>query len=969
MRLPGWGLITILTGMAFSSYAQTFEKNVLPIFQANCQQCHNTRVKTKDLNLMSIDGALKGSESGPVVMPGKRDDSPLYRMVRDGQMPPGGKNRLSEQDVATIGAWIDSGARSASAETAVSAMKLTQHDVIPVLLTHCSSCHGAQKREAGLDLRTKASILKGGKSGPAFVAGKPEESLIVQKVRSGAMPPKAGLLNAGVKPMGAAEIDKLANWIAQGAPEAPPQPDLAGTAADPLVSAKDRQFWSFRPPAAPVVPIVRHAGRVRNSVDAFILQKLEAKDATLSLEADRTTLIRRATFDLTGLPPESARVRAFLSDKRPDAYERLIDELLASSAYGEKWGRHWLDLAGYADSEGGKLSADLPRANAWRYRDYVIRAFNMDKRYDRFLLEQIAGDELADYEHAPVMTQELLDNLIATGFLRMAGDSTSEREVNFTEDRLDVIADEIEVLTSGVMGLTMKCARCHTHKYDPIPHRDYYRMVALLKGAYDEHDWITPVTTDRYGRYFPGRFLPFVEPGMTPFQALERERQREAKDREVQAEVKALKADLDEKLNPVKKRILEERLAPIPKTLHEDLRTLLVTAPDKRTEAQKLIASRFETTLKIDLEDAKQFDPAFRGQAEALEKRIKLTEAARMPEPKIRALWDRGEPSPTYILRRGSAFSFGPPVEPGVPSVLSDVRKPFEITPPWPGAAKTGRRLALARWLVRPDHPLTARVMVNRIWKHHFGTGIVKSLGNFGKTGTPPSHPELLDWLSVEFVRQGWSMKAMHRLMMNSSTYRQASQSNPALVKLDPENRLLGHMGLRRMEAEELGDAMLQVAGQLDSTPFGPPDPVLVRRDGLVTPLRGEKGWRRSIYVNQRRTELPTLSDNFDLPAMNPACLERSESIVATQALHLLNNAMVDDLAGSFADRVRREAGEDRAKQVEHAYWLALGRPPGNEERTLSLEALAKMEDLSKAEALKKFCHTLMNSAAFIYID
>ncbi len=962
MRLPGWVLIAIQTGLLFSQTPakNAFEKSVLPIFEANCRQCHNARVKTKDLNLTSIEGVLKGGESGPAVVPGKRDESPLYRLVRDGQMPPGGKSRLSDQDLATIGAWIDSGP---------GAVKLMQHDVIPVLLTHCSSCHGAQRREGGLDLRTKAALLKGGKSGPALIAGKPEESLIVQKVRSGAMPPKAGLLNAGVKPMGNAEIDKLANWIAQGAPEAELEPDLAGTAADPLVSPKDRQFWSFRAPIAPAIPKVRHTDRTRNPIDAFILRQLEAKGATLSPEADRTTLIRRAAFDLTGLPPEPARVKAFLADKRPDAYEKLIDELLASPAYGEKWGRHWLDVAGYADSEGGKLSADLPRANAWRYRDYVIRAFNADKRYDRFLLEQIAGDELADYEHAPVMTQEIADNLIATGFLRMAGDSTSEREVNFTEDRLDVVADEIEVLTSGVMGLTMKCAHCHSHKYDPIPQRDYYRMTALLKGAFDEHDWITPVTAERYGRYFPGRFLPYVEPGMTPFQALERERERETRDKELQAEVKVLKAELDEKLQPVKKRILEERLAPIPKTLHEDLRTLLVTPPEKRNEGQKLLANRFEKTLKIDLEDAKEVDPSFRRQAEELERRIKLTEAKQIPEPKIRALWDRGEPSPTYILRRGSASSFGAPVEPGIPSVLSDVRRPFQITPPWPGAAKTGRRLALARWLVRPDNPLTARVMVNRIWKHHFGTGIVKSLGNFGKAGVPPTHPELLDWLSVEFVRQGWSMKAMHRLMMHSSTYRQASQVTPALEKLDPENRLLGRMWLRRMEAEEVGDAMLQVAGLLDNTRFGLPDPVQVRRDGLVTPIRGEKGWRRSIYVNQRRTELPTLSDNFDLPAMNPACLERSESIVATQALHLLNNAMVDDLAGSFAERVRREAGEDRAKQVEQAYWLALSRSPNDEERTSSVEALARFEELSKADALKKFTHTLMNSAAFIYID
>jgi hypothetical protein len=460
-----------------------------------------------------------------------------------------------------------------------------------------------------------------------------------------------------------------------------------------------------------------------------------------------------------------------------------------------------------------------------------------------------------------------------------------------------------------------------------------------------------------------------VEPGLTPFQALEREREREARDREVQDEVKALTTELDEKFEPVKKKILEQRLAAAPKEMHEELRAVSATPAAKQTAAQKTTAKKFEKILKIDIDDAKEADPAFSRQANGLQKRIKLAQTKRMPEPKIRALWDRGDPSPAYILRRGNASSFGPPVEPGVPGVLSDVRTPFEIKTPWPGAKKTGRRLALANWLVRPDHPLTSRVMVNRIWKYHFGAGIVKSLGNFGKAGVPPTHPELLDWLSVEFVRQGWSIKAMHRMMLSSNTYRQVSAVTPELEQMDPENKLLGRMPLRRMQGEEVGDALLQVAGKLDPAPFGPPDPIIARRDGLVTPIGTDKGWRRSIYVNQRRTQLPTLFENFDVPAMNPACLERTESIVATQALHLLNNAMIDELAGFFAERVKREAGDESAKQVERAYWLALSRPPDAEERTASLEALAKFSALSKPNALGKFCHTLMNSASFIYID
>ncbi len=945
----------------------TFEKDVLPIFRARCHSCHGPSVKSKGLDLTSAETALKGSQSGPVLEPGKRDDSRLFKLVRNGQMPPGGKNPVPAEEVAVIGAWID----QIAAKT-LPAGKVTQHDVIPIILLHCTACHGPQQQMGGLDLRTKSSMLKGGKSGPAFIPGKPEESLMVRKVRSGAMPPKAGLLNAGVKPMSAAETEKLASWIAQNAPEVQTPPDRAGTSADPLVKPKDRQFWSFQPPKASPAPKVRHADRVRNPIDAFILQKLEQAGAALSPEADRLTLIRRASFDLTGLPPDPEQVQAFLADNRSDAYEQLVDRLLASPQYGEKWGRRWLDVAGYADSDGGKLSADIPRPNAWRYRDYVIRTFIADKPYDRFLLEQIAGDELANYENASVVTQEIADNLIATGFLRMAPDSTSEREVNFTEDRVDVVADEIEVLSSGVMGLTMKCARCHDHKYDPIPQRDYYRLVALFKGSFDEHDWIAPVTAEKYSRYFPGRYLPFVEPGVTPYQLLEREREREIRDRELQAEIKSLQDALDQKFEPIRKKIFEQRLVSTPKTLHDDLRAVLTTPPEQRNETQKFLASRFEKTLKIDLDDAKESDPAFGLEAEDLQKRIKLAEARRVPEPKIRALWDRGQPSPTYILQRGSVSSFGPPVEPGIPSALTDGRTPFEIAPPWPGAKKTGRRLALARWLARPENPLTARVMVNRIWKSHFGAGIVRSVGNFGKAGAAPSHPELLDWLSVEFARRGWSMKAMHRLMMTSSTYRQTSQATPDAQKRDPDNRLFSRMTMRRLEAEELSDTILQIAGKLDPTQFGPPDPVLVRRDGLVTPIGTEKGWRRSIYVNQRRSKLPTLLENFDLPPMSPSCLERGESIVAPQALHLLNNRMIDDLAAFFARRLERQAGPDRRRQVEGAYWTALSRPPNDEERKASLDALERFTQISQGDssiALTKFCHTLINSAAFVYID
>ncbi|MBI1915211.1 MAG: PSD1 domain-containing protein [Planctomycetes bacterium] len=870
----------------------SFRDEVRSLFQAKCWRCHGDKGRKADLDLRTPVTILEGGESGPVIVPGKPEKSLLYEKLHSGKMPPGKKDRLSEAEVEIIRRWIAGGApfgpqEGVKPEPGVEVV--TQHDVLPILLRRCTVCHGLRRQEACLDLHTRAAMLRGGKSGPAIVPGKPEESLLLKKIRSGQMPPRDRLVEASVKPVEPAEIDVLVHWIAAGAPEVAVTPDVATTKPDPLVTDKDRDFWSFRPPRPVAVPAVRHADRVRNLIDAFILQKLEQKGLRFSPEADRLTLLRRAYFDLTGLPPEPAEVQAFLADSAPDAYERMIDRLLASPRYGERWGRFWLDLAGYADSE-GKREQDLPRPYAWRYRDYVIRAFNADKPYSRFLLEQLAGDELADYEHAPEITPELYDNLVATGFLRMVPDGTWANITGYIPDRLEVIADEIDVLGSAVLGLTMKCARCHSHKFDPIPQRDYYRLTDVFKGAYDENDWLKPD----------------VRPG----------------------------------LGPISQDVLSGRHLP-----H------VTTAERRAWEAHNAWVQR----------------------------EMKGLEALKLPEPRIQALWDRGEPSPTYVYRRGDPLRPGLLVGPGVPSVLTDGKTPFEVKPPWPGAKKTGRRLAFARWLLQPDHPLTARVAVNRLWKHHFGTGLVKTLGNFGKTGTPPTHPELLDWLAREFVRQGGSFKAMHRLLMTSSTFRQSSAVTPDQEKLDPDNALYSRIPLVRLDAEALYDTLLLVASRLDSTPFGQPDAVGVRADGLVTPTGTARGWRRLIYVRQARKQIPTHLESFDYPNMNPNCLERRESTVAPQALHLMNNGTVHQLAEHFAARVSREAGTDPSKQIEKVYCIALGRPPSNEEKEIGMAALRKFADRWAAgkqdrdaagqKALTTYCHAIMNSAGFLYVD
>jgi flagellar motor protein MotB len=600
-----------------------------------------------------------------------------------------------------------------------------------------------------------------------------------------------------------------------------------------------------------------------------------------------------------------------------------------------------------------------------------------------------------------------MDNLIATGFLRMGPDSTSEREVNFVEDRLDVIGDEMDIWALEFSGSRIKCAKCHSHKYDPIPQRDYYRMLAVFKGAYDEHDWLMPQHAGNGAKAMAARFLPYVTPGATPAQLMEEQQERETTNGKLDREIEALKAELEQKAEPIKKKLVNQKLEQFPPSLREDLRTMLGTPPESRDEVQKYLAKRFEEELKIQPQELKNSDHGYRQEAERTERQIKLIEYKKLPEPKIQALWDRGVPSPTRILRRGEPDNFGRCVGPAVPEALTDGKAVFKVSPPWPGATKTGRRLAFARWLVRPDNPLTSRVMVNRIWNHHFGAGIVKTLGNFGNAGARPSHPELLDWLATEFVRQGWSIKSMHRLMMTSSTYRQSSAMTPLLEKQDPENILLSRMPMKRMEAEVLNDTLLLISKRLDETRYGPPQPVEVRDDGLVTPIETSKGWRRSIYVTQRRTQLPTLLENFDMPAMSPNCLERNVSIVAPQALNLLNNAMIQKLAQSLAERVRKEEGDDPQSQVERLYWIAYGRSATEEEKRLCLEALNRVAepesrsssframgdrkiaaslatssskktelvlDQKKNEprdlvSLTNLCHTIMNSAAFLYID
>ncbi len=976
---PG-GVALLAAGPEASAAAgPDYAAQIAPLLAARCGTCHDAHEPQGELVLTTPQGLRRGGSSGKLLVPGAAQESLLIKRVAAGEMPPEGR-ALSPAEVELLRAWIDAGAPLGGTETGP---PVTQHDVLPILQLRCTVCHGRRVQEGGLDLRTVEGLLQGGKSGPAAVPGDPDGSLVVQRVRAGEMPPPRRVVEVSVKPMTSSELALLERWIAAGMPRA------AAPATDAHVTDADRQHWSFVPPREPPIPQVQAAARVRNPIDAFVLARLEAEGLSPAPEADRRTLLRRAYADLWGLPPKPEEVEAFLADTAADAYERLIDRLLASHHYGERWARYWLDLAGYSDSEGVQNS-DPVRSNAWRYRDYVIRSFAADKPYDRFLLEQLAGDELADYERAAEITPELADNLIATGFLRMTADGTFACITGFVPDRLEVIHAELDVLASTVMGLTMRCAQCHAHKFDPISQRDYYRLAAVFKGAYDEHDWLKP-TADGQGALspFPVRELPYVATA---------ERQAwEQTCRAIDEQLAALDRELHERAAILRKQIQETRLAEVPSRDRQTLREALALPDAERSEEQRTLYARYEAQLALPIEELAALNEEFKQFAESVAARKRDLQAARPPEPTIRALWDRGEPSPTYVLRRGNYLAPGEPVEPGVPEVLEDPAYPYTPQPPWPGAASTGRRLAFARWLVRPEHPLTARVIVNRVWRHHFGAGLVRTLDNFGRTGAAPTHPELLDWLAVQLPRHGWSLKWLHRLIMTSAVYRQSSAASEALLALDPENRLLGRMPLRRLDAEALRDTLLAVSGKLVRTAFGPPDGVAATPDGLVLEQGTQAGWRRSIYLLQRRTQPITLLEAFDQPRMSPNCVERSESNVAPQALHLLNDRRVRELADFMADELLAECGEEHLQPLSadcrpllNAAWLrTLARLPAEEEYRLAhavyerlaaewegrLAAAAGEQPApsprpeAHRRALGNICHALLNTAELLYVD
>jgi hypothetical protein len=843
-----------------------------------------------------------------------------------------------------------------------------EKDVLPIFQAKCARCHGGEQTKALLDVRSKSGLLKGGEGGSVLAPGSAERSALWIKIAANKMPP-------GKVKLTEAEKAAVRSWIDGGAKDDSTSLVQQPGQAEPAVSEADRQFWSFRSPVRPPVPPVQHRERLRDPIDAFVLAALEKKGLTLSPEADPLTLIRRATFDLTGLPPTPGEVEAFLHDPAPDAYERLLDRLLVSEHYGERWGRHWLDLAGYADSE-GILDADYVRTAAWRYRDYVIQSLNKDKPYDRFLKEQLAGDELVDYWSAVHTQQELcpdvVEALVATGYLRCASDTsrpdfaTIKNAPGYYYQTLD---DTVKIVGSSVLGLTVQCARCHSHKYDPIPQNEYYRLQAIFMSAYRPYQWVPQVQR---------RLLEATEA---------QEKEAKEQNAKVDTAVAHLRKQGDELRRQFAERLSADRLAKLPEAIREDVRAALAAPAPLRTEVQKYLTAKFQPELRPEgpaLEQALTVaSPEYRRRQAELAAWIMDEESKRRTFPEIRALYDLPGEATTHLLRRGDYLNPGPEVRPGALSVLATA-KPFAWALPGKDAKTSGRRLAFAQWVTQPDHPLTARVAVNQVWLHHFGEGIVATPDNFGHAGTPPTNPELLDWLATEFVGRGWSLKALHRLIMTSSTYRQTSTVDPVLhaaaVGTDPEDRLLWRQRLRRLEAEALRDAMLAASATLSPQMFGPPVPVQRQTDGEVVTVAGTASARRSVYLQVRRSQPLTLLQVFDQPVLETNCTRRSNSTVSAQALTLLNSDSVTRQAELLAARVLRESPDDPAG---HAVQIAFGRPATEKERAqlhafLEEQAARHVRQLTGQasgrqeagrRALADLCHMLLSTNEFAYVD
>ncbi len=778
--------------------------------------------------------------------------------------------------------------------------------------------------------------------------------------------------------LSAADLGVLKDWVDQGAswPNASTKPNSA-----------DSDWWSFRKPQRPPVPgSVEYSDRVRNPIDSFIFARLQAENLAAAPEASKLELVRRMYIDLIGLPPEPEAVEKFIEDTSPEAYSNLVNHLLDSPQYGERWARHWLDTVRYADSGGFETDEYYP--NAWRYRDYVIKSFNEDKPYDRFVQEQIAADELWPdnldlYETSYGIPPEKVEHMEAKvgtslfGFGPAIGEST----LDAPKLRYERLTDWVDTTSSAFLGLTMGCARCHDHKFDPLSQKDYYRMQAIFAPS---HPVTIPVVTEmsmfHRNEYYP-KYIALDERRRAHqmFQARVEKRLTEAKKSEFPPEViRAYEVPEAERTEKQKKLAapLEEALTKLIPSKTFKLADHL-TSEEKEERAQLMMAIA-EKVLDLPLKDLShhvRFDGFYDNPSATVLGHIQ-TELI----PEVR------------VLERGDLDRPREKVGPGLPSSLANGVDFDEENLYGPRYRKK-----LALWLTRPDHPLTARVMVNRLWQWHFGRGIVATPNDFGSQGQPPSHPQLLDWLATEFVRQGWSLKSMHRLILESSTYRMSSRFHRKENALaDPDNAYLWRANRRRLEAETLWDSIHSVAGNLNPKMYGRPVVPPLSENELAgfrlkwawtVPADPAEHTRRGIYILSRRNFTFPMFQKFDTPDPAVSCPERSVTTVAPQSLWLMNNQAVFRQALIFAGRLIREGGDNPEQWVKQAWETALGRAPGSDEVRESLQAMASADgdgwselpegspselesiDRAQAQGLTELCLAVFNLNEFLFVD
>jgi hypothetical protein len=840
-----------------------------------------------------------------------------------------------------------------------------ERDIRPVFRTHCFDCHGAESElKGGLDLRLVRLMQQGGESGPALVPGRPEESYLLQRVRNQDMPP-------GDKKLSPEEIQLLQQWIEQGAATVRPEPEQIGKGLQ--ITPEDRAYWAYQPVRRPAVPVYADE-RIRTPIDALLQQAMPA-GLTFSPDADKRTLLFRACFDLTGLPPAPELTEAFLADDSPQAYERLLDRLLASPHYGERWARHWLDVAGYADSEGSTV-ADAERPWAWRYRDYVIQSFNDDKPFDQFLMEQLAGDELA----GPIqgdLTPRQVELFTATGFLRMAADGTGSGG-DSPEARNQTIADTLKIVGSSLLGMSVACAQCHDHRYDPLPQTDYFALRAVFEPALDWQAWKTPAQRQ-----------------ISLYTAADRQ---QAADLEAQAQQVA--QEKNQKQTEYLAAALDQELQKYEELLRVALRAALDKPEAERTDEQKELLKN-HPSVNISPGVLYQYNQSAADDLKKYDERMNQIRAQKPEEQFIRALLEpAGHLPETKRFHRGDHRQPLESVGPGVPQILCPENQPVALAVDDGQLPSSGRRLALARWLVSPANPISARVLVNRVWLHHFGRAIVDTPAEFGKLGATPTHPQLLDWLADEWPRQGWSLKALHKTIMLSTAYRQSSQRDAARQAIDADNQFYWRKPILRLDAELVRDRMLASSGQLDPTLFG--RPLAIKEDDAGQTIVDGAQRRRSLYIQVRRSRPLAMLQSFDAPVMETNCDRRTSSTVATQSLMLLNGEFTLEQAAQLAARAEREApgsldpqlwaelpepsgGEGQAAllpQAARAWQLAYGRPPQREEMELVASYLAQQMALyagggatlrenttAPRQALINVCHVLLCSNEFLYIQ